>query len=185
MLNHFNARKAVEAAAVLLRYEDGKMEHLRLLKLFYVADRESIKETGEPISLSRIVAMDYGPLSSEVYDLIKGEREDEAIWSKHIRTHGNSVRLISDPGRGELSKYEIGKLNEVSQRYEAVSTWDLVETTHQFDEWIANRPAPGSCRPIPIGDIIDAVGMSQHKESIIRDLQTKAASERFFEEARG
>ena len=64
--------KAVQAAAVLLRNEGTKMTRLRLLKLLLIADRKSIKEMGVPILGSKIVAMDNGPLHSEIYDLIKG-----------------------------------------------------------------------------------------------------------------
>jgi uncharacterized phage-associated protein len=180
MLYHFDVRKATEAAAVLLKFDNGKMEYLRLLKLLYIADRESIAETGCPISLSRAVAMDYGPLSSEVYDLIKGERSDESEWSRFIQAHGHNLELLDDPGRGSLSKYEIAKLNEVSRKYEHLTEWQIVEQTHQFQEWIDNRPMPGSSKSIPIESILDAVGMSQQKEEIMADLQEKAVYDQFF-----
>src|SRR4051794_12013200 len=100
MIHHFNPEKAIQLAGILLRFENGKMEYLRLLKLLYIADRESIGETGRPLSCSATWALDKGPLSSDVYDLIKGETTAEALWSRHIRTHGHNVELISDPGRG-------------------------------------------------------------------------------------
>lgn len=178
----FSPRKAAEAASVLLRFEDGKMEFLRLLKLLYIADRESIKETGWPISFSRSAAMDKGPLSSDVYDLIKGQREDEREWSQFIETHGNSVKLVNDPGRGGLSKGEIAKLNEVSERYKTTSTWDLVEITHDFEEWRDNEPPEGSSKLIPIGAIIDAVGLGEDKNAIIAELRSHSAVSKFFEE---
>jgi uncharacterized phage-associated protein len=179
MLN-FDEKKAAEAASVLLRFEGDKMEYLRLLKLLYIADRESIGETGEPISYSRSMAMDYGPLSSEVYDLVKGTREDQAVWSAYIATHAKSVKLVADPGRGMLSKYEIDKLNEVSQRYEGTNTFDLVKITHAMPEWKKNEPEKGSSRLIPLGDIIDAVGMGDHKNEILQDLRQRASVSRFF-----
>src|SRR5262245_9212871 len=67
MLRQFDTMKAIQAAAVLLRFDDGAMDYLRLLKLLYIADREALRETGRPISYSRTIAMDNGPLSSEVY----------------------------------------------------------------------------------------------------------------------
>jgi uncharacterized phage-associated protein len=159
------------------------MEYLRLLKLLYIADRENVRETGDPITFSRSVAMDNGPLSSEVYDLIKGEREDEGEWSQYISTHGNSVRLITDPGRGLLTKGEIAKLNEVSMKFESLNTWDLVEHTHTFEEWKVNEPAEGSSRPIPFGAIIEAVGLKDQRNEILADLAKRNAASQFFEEA--
>ena len=128
--------------------------------------------------------MDQGPLSSEVYDLIKGEITAEAHWSQFVRTQGYNAELESDPGRGRLSRYEIAKLNDVSQRYAHLSTWEIVDLTHEFAEWKSNQPAKGSSRPIPIGDIIDAVGRTEDKAAIVADLQERAAYDRFFQGAR-
>lgn len=180
MLFHFDAKKATQIAAVLLRFEDRKMEHLRLLKLLYIADRESLAETGRPMSLSRATAMDHGPLSSDVYALITGERSDEKLWSAFIHKHGHNISLTTDPGRSELSKYEIAKLNEVSERFEHLNTWQLADKTHEFAEWQNNKPPKGSSRPIPLAAIIDALGLADKKQDIIDDLQDKAAFDRLF-----
>ena len=184
MTHYFNVDRGIQAAGVLLRSEDGKMESLRLLILLYIADRESLQETGRPITSSTAVAMEHGPLSSEVFDLIKGLVTSEARWAEHIRAHGHSLQLISDPGRGKLSKYEIEKLNDVSQRHEHQNTWELVRLVQQFAEWLKNAPVQGQTRPIPTGDIIDAVGRSADKTEILADLKDKAAYDRFFEGAR-
>jgi uncharacterized phage-associated protein len=184
MAHFFDPEKAAQAAAVLLRFDDHRMEYMRLLKLLYIADRESILETGRPIVTSLTTAMDHGPLSSDIYDLIKGEVKAEALWSRYIKTHGHDAHLINDPGRGGLSKYEIAKLNDVSKRYEHLHTLALSELTHDFEEWQKNKPPKGSSRPIPIGDIIDAVGRSDDKDEIVRDLNEKSAYDRFFEGAR-
>ena len=68
-----DTRKTIEAAATLLRLAPyRRMSRKRLLALLYLADRESLKPTGRPIIGGRLVAMDYGPIHSEVYDFIKG-----------------------------------------------------------------------------------------------------------------
>jgi uncharacterized phage-associated protein len=69
----FNIEKAIQAVAALLHFHGSKeMSYLRMLKLLYIADRETLKETGRPITGDRIVAMEHGPVLSSVYDLIKG-----------------------------------------------------------------------------------------------------------------
>ena len=45
----FNEAKAAAAAAVLLRHSGGRMPYMRLIELLYLADRESLDRTGEPI----------------------------------------------------------------------------------------------------------------------------------------
>ena len=58
MFYPFKIDKAIQAAGVLLNeHQRGQMEYLRLLKLLYIADREAIAETGQPIVGSRVVAM--------------------------------------------------------------------------------------------------------------------------------
>jgi len=77
MYFHFSTKKIIEAGAVLLGCRSQRrMSYLRLLKLLYMADRESLKETGWPIIGTQPVAMDYGPVHSEVYDLVKGTHRD-------------------------------------------------------------------------------------------------------------
>jgi hypothetical protein len=48
----FDVKKAVQAAAVLLKLQPGlKDDYRRLISLLYMADRESLKETGQPMSI--------------------------------------------------------------------------------------------------------------------------------------
>ena len=73
MVIPFDTLKIVQAAAVLLKEEAGQMTRLRLLKLLYIADRESLAETLRPISGDDVVAMDHGPVLSSTYKLIRRE----------------------------------------------------------------------------------------------------------------
>ena len=87
MFLKFNTEKAIQVAGVLLREEGKSMTRLRLLKLLLIADRQSLRETGRPILGSRIVAMDNGPLHSDVYDLIKGAHNSAPAWSAYFTNH--------------------------------------------------------------------------------------------------
>ena len=132
----FNTLKKVQASGVLLRAEYGRMDRIRLLKLLYIADRESLQERGTPIVGGRVVAMKNGPLHSDIYDLIKGEHPQEMLWADHFENDGHVVVMLDDPGRLELSPYEIEKLVDVSERYKSIDTWDVAEMTHDFPEYI-------------------------------------------------
>ena len=46
----FNFEKTLQAAGVLMSSDGDRMEHMRLLKLMYIADREMLAETGSPIT---------------------------------------------------------------------------------------------------------------------------------------
>jgi uncharacterized phage-associated protein len=164
MFFRLDAEKAVQAAGVLLRAHEGRqMEHLRLLKLLYIADRESLRLTGRPIVGSRPVAMKHGPLHIEVYELIRGAHPAEQVWSAHITKSGTTIRLAGDPGVLKLSKQDIEILNTVAERYINDSEWDIVELTHQFSEWAKNYVAGAAASnpaEIPIEDILEGVGFS-------------------------
>ncbi len=176
----FPIRKTIEAAGVLAGFEHSlRISRLRLLKLLYIADRESLKETGRPMLGVKAVAMDHGPLHSEVFDLVKGEHIQEPAWSRFFRNAGYHVERIADPGRASLSRYEIEKLTEVSERFSPLDDWQVADETHKFGEWEKNAEK-GTSRPIPFEDIIDAVGRSSDKAAILQDARDKATADRLF-----
>lgn len=180
MYFRFGTRKIVEAVAVLLQSSHRRrMGRLRLLKLLYIADRESLRETGRPIAGTKLVAMDLGPVHGEVYDLIKGSGSGEEIWSRFFQSVGIDVKLITDPGVCHLSEYEIAKLNEIAAAYRDTSDGKLSAITHDFEEWIANHK-PESSKPIPMSDVLRAVGREEDEESILKDAKHVAAANKLF-----
>ena len=148
MTFRFNFEKTLQAAGLLLSLDDGRMDRIRLLKLLYVADRELLAEVGRPLTGDLPVAMKYGPVPSRVYDLIKGIAGNTQEWSRHIESTDYSVVLRDDPGKGKLSKREIEKLMEVTERYRSLDDFELSELTHKFEEWGRHYRADTST-PIP------------------------------------
>jgi uncharacterized phage-associated protein len=167
----FGTRKIVEAAATLLRTEAcRRMSYLRLLKLLYIADRESLRDVGRPIVGTRPVAMKHGPVLSEVLDLVKGEHFDEPIWSEFIRRDGYEVELTKDPGVLTLSRYEIGMLTMTAEANRETDDWELAQKTHSFADWAKNY-REGTSTPIPFEDIIEAVGRCEDRDEILQDAE--------------
>lgn len=167
----FGTRKIVEAAATLLRAEAcRRMSYLRLLKLLYIADRESLRESGRPIVGTRPVAMDFGPVLSEVLDLVNGQHADEAVWSEFIRKDGYAVALEKDPGVLSLSRHEIERLTKTSEEYRNTDDWEIVKQTHAFEEW-KNNITLGTSTPIPLEDMIKAVGRANELEDILQEAE--------------
>ena len=180
MYFRFGTRKIVEAAGVLLRQEAcRRMSYLRLLKLLYIADRESLRESGRPIVGTGAYAMKHGPVLSEVLDLVKGQHRDETVWSQFIRRDGYAVVLESDPGVGSLSRYEIGRLTQTADEHRDLNDWELVEETHGFQEWRENV-VEGTSVAIPLADMVKAVGRDDELEVILQDAERSAALERLL-----
>jgi uncharacterized phage-associated protein len=135
----FNEKKTTQAAARFLKLGGGQMSYLKLMKLLYLADRGAFLRWGRPISGDRYFLMKFGPVLSEVHDLITevpypGE---EAFWRDHISPPSDyEVRLKKDPGDDELSKAEEKLIDEIFAAYGHYGPFDLVELLHKtLPEW--------------------------------------------------
>lgn len=154
----FNERKATAAAALLLSLHGGTSRYLRLIKLLYLADRESFRRFGRPITGDRYVAMPRGPVLSRVLDLVKEiPCETSGVWRAHIDRLGlYDVRLTDDPGRGALSDAEIGILTETFNLFRQHDQWHIVDVTHLLPEY---RRAWKSGVDISPESIMQALGL--------------------------
>jgi uncharacterized phage-associated protein len=164
----FDFQKTLQASGVLLSLDANRMAYVRLLKLLYIADREWLAEAGRTITGDQAVAMKNGPVLSRVYDIIKGVAPRADEWDDHIRKADYSIELRKDPGRGKLSKGEIEKLTEVSERYRAMDDWELSEHTHGFPE-SRNHFQPDASILIPWQEMLDAQGRVDVIEIAERD----------------
>lgn len=154
----FDLQRAIQAAGVVLR-DRGPMDRMRLLKILYYASRTALGETGKPIVGGRASALENGPLHSEVYDQIKGDADD-AAWREHFSNTGHTITLTNDPGRLDLSPYEIELLNKTAEWAERFETFELSHESHKLPEWQQNKPLQGSSNPIFVDDILVALGYS-------------------------
>ena len=155
------------------------MNYMRLLKLLYIADRESLKETGRPITGDKVVAMKRGPVLSRVLNLIKDKHTQSPYWERYIQKEFYHISLAKDPGVSQLSPFEVETLNRVAEKYVTFDETDMVDETHTFPEWIKNQ-AGDSSAPIPLEDILEAVGRSGDTKSILQDAKDDAAYDRVF-----
>ena len=183
MFCHFDAQKATQAAAVIMRRLGKRISRLRLLKLLYIAERDAVKDRGHPIIGGPLVAMNNGPLHSAVYDLIKGNHPDEHLWSRFITTDGPRELLLTDEPPVELlSEYEITLLSETTERHDDLDDFDLVEATHGFGEW-QKHSKPGTSTPIPMESVVEAVCDASDREEILQELRDKAVVDGIFSQA--
>ncbi len=176
----FKFDKALQAAAYLLRREPHRtMNYMRLLKVLYVADRESIRQTGRPITGDRFAAMKRGPVLSEVLDLVKGEHLRSPEWGTFIVRDEYDVSLSQDPGQAALSRFEIETLERVAEDNRGRDEWAMVAYTHTFPEWIKNDPGDSS-KWIPLADLLKAVKRSKDQAAIEEDARADRQFARLF-----
>ncbi|MEM6251867.1 MAG: Panacea domain-containing protein [Cyanobacteria bacterium P01_D01_bin.156] len=175
----FHPEKAVQAAAFLLKQHGEPMKYLGLLKMLYIADRVALAQMEQPITGDRYVSMDYGPVLSGIYDLIKGLPVENALptWSRFISPREeNLVSLLGDPGDGDLCEEEEEILHQVYGTFGHLDPFEVAEWTHDLPEW---QDPQGSAIPIVVEEILKNLGKSDAE--IVR-IQEDAMREAYLDE---
>ena len=132
----FDERRAAQAAARLLHKHGGTMPYIKLIKMLYLADRESLIETGEPITGDRFVSMRHGPVLSRVLDLIKDDcPAEDSIWHGYVARKRFDACLAGNTDDGWLSDRNRDILDGISDVYGCLREWDVVARTHALPEW--------------------------------------------------
>jgi len=177
----FDPLKTTQAAAVVLKQHGGVASRLRLLKILVIADRETLAETLKPITADDLAAMDHGPVPSFTYDMLKGTSFHSGLWSRFIAQEGpQKHRLVTEPGVGRLSRYEIEKLQSICDRFRNANDYDLAHYTHAFEEWQKNKPAEGSSQRIPLDDVLEALDLTQYRERVETDIREEHELDQLF-----
>ena len=132
----FDERRAAQAAARLLDRHDRTMPYIKLIKLLYLADRESLIETGAPITGDRFVSMRHGPVLSRVLDLIKDDcPAEDSVWHGYVARKRFDACLVGNTESKRLSDVDRGILDGVFDAYGCLKEWDVVARTHALPEW--------------------------------------------------
>ncbi|MEM6592553.1 MAG: Panacea domain-containing protein [Cyanobacteria bacterium P01_H01_bin.119] len=176
----FYPKKAVEAAALLLKLHGKPMKYLGLLKMLYIADRIALQRMEQPITGDQYVSMDYGPVLSGVYDLIKGKQVDHALplWSRYISPRdSNHVLLLADPGNEELCEAEEEILKQVYKDFGQLNPFDVAKWTHNLPEW---ENPNGSAIPILVENVLRYMGKTNAE---IEEIRQEVVREAYLDEA--
>ncbi len=180
----FNERRVAQMAAYLLGRGKGRMNYLKLMKLLYLADRESMKRHAHSISGDRYVSMDHGPVLSQTFNLIKGAVQfAEQGWNHWIADRADyDVSLKRKAHRealDELSEADLEVLGDVYSKFGKMDQWKLVEYTHRYcREW---KDPKGSSVPIEYETIFKALGRkpAEAKKMAVRVEQQRSIDKLF------
>lgn len=162
---NFNDEKVAQMAAYFLERRGGQMSYLKLMKLLYLADRESYKRYDDPMSGDSHVSMAKGPVLSNTLNFISGQLES-ASWDSWIRSEAqHEVALnrqsVSRDDLDELSEADLEILNDVFNEFGSMNRWQLVEYTHAHcPEW---QDPQGSMYPISVRSMFLALGKTSEE----------------------
>jgi len=156
--------KATALASFFLEKAGGELEYLKLLKLIYLVERESLRRLSTSVTGDVFYSMKHGPVMSATFDLIKDNEAwvdfDHENWSRTIaRPKGHTVRLKSRFAVDEvLSPVEVGFAESIWERFKNVDQWEMVEWIHEtFPEW----QETSSRIPISTDDVFRAMSLSE------------------------
>ncbi len=106
--------------------------------------------------------MDRGPVLRRIYELILEEQPEgtQSCWREHIPPPNEryEVRLVKGPELQDLSEAEASLLEEIYQRHESQSRWDLVPLCHSLPQW---QDPEGGALPIETETILRAPGQER------------------------
>jgi uncharacterized phage-associated protein len=176
----FHIDTTTQLAGSFLRRAGGKLPYLKLLKLMYYADREMLVTRGTVITYDRWVAMEWGPVLSCTYDLIK-RTDDTNIWTEHIRKTGFEVQLIADPGDDELSSAVNHIVDEVFERHGQKEPFDIALETHELGEYENPEGRDLKVAPLEYTTVLEVEGVPFDEiDKILSNIKAEESMDRML-----
>jgi uncharacterized phage-associated protein len=159
-----NWSKCIEAIDLLSRAQDGITQYY-VGKVCYFADKEHLLDYGRPITGDRYVAMEHGPVPSNIRDLLKqdGGLADDVLTELYTRISiekRNNLQHVSSKkvdGFPHLSKTDQEYLLSALEKYGNMSFPDLKRVSHDT-AWKAAWAEDGLNNEMDPEHWLDALG---------------------------
>ena len=143
--------RAHNATLWLLHQHGGMINKLKLVKLVFFADLEHLLCHGRPIVGGSYVAMQHGPVSSELlYDINNINNSGDDIPFRLQPAY--NVKALAPVNEDYLSESDIKVLRGINNQHGDSDRFALRDLTHEFKLWEKNYPNDQSSHPIPYDD---------------------------------
>lgn len=174
----YSEKRAAQSAAFFISRAGGKIEILKLMKLMYLAERESLARYGEPLTGDVLVSMKHGPVLSKTLDHINGFVDsEEGEWESWVSAragHQLGLQAAHDPAEQltQLSDADIEILDFIWNKFGKYSKYELRDIAHRIcPEW----EDPGDTwQLIPYSRVLNCVG---YKPEVVRELEQRIRDE--------
>jgi len=161
------------------------MSLLKLMKLMYLSERESLKTYGEPMIGDRLCSMEHGPVLSHTLNHMNGLRQSSSDgWDSWISDRSNHelalVKSITNVKEelSLLSDADIEILEGLWLKFGALTAFELRDYTHDnCDEW---EDPENSSIPIPYSRLLRCVG---YDGTEARQIEQRMCAQRQVEKA--
>lgn len=133
----FNREKALEATLFIAQQLHAPTMH-SISKMLYLADKLHLQEYGRLICGDRYIAMDYGPVPSAVYNMMKvsagrlsvDQDIDELIFEAFSVKNGRNVETKREADTTLLAESEMECIQETIKQYGGKTFGQLTDITH-------------------------------------------------------
>jgi uncharacterized phage-associated protein len=150
---NFNEKKTTQIASEFLKLNGGKMNHMKLVKLIYLSDRESLCRWNRPLTGDDYYSLPHGPILSRTLNVLN-RLVAGPYWQEYVTERsGNTVCLQKSCPVDQLSHRELKLLGELFEKFREYSEFQLRDYCHALPEY----KDPGRSRiPILVEDILRA-----------------------------
>lgn len=169
----FQEERATQVAARFAYKVGGRINHMRLIKLMYLVEREALSRFGRLVTFDWLISMTHGPVLSATLNRINEvPASDEASkphWQRFFSPRSNHEvsLLVSDPPIDALSRAEVELVDEIFAKFGKYDQWELRDWCHaNCPEW----SDPGSSRTeIDLRVILTDAGFSEEDAEEVLD----------------
>ncbi|WP_372993073.1 type II toxin-antitoxin system antitoxin SocA domain-containing protein [Sulfitobacter sp.] len=177
----YNEKKAGQVVAFFGLKAGGQINVLKLAKLLYLAERDSMAAYDEPMFYDKLVSMDHGPVTSISLNLVNGMQPSD-VWPLYLSGRAGYDVIVNDTislaELDELSKADLTILNTLWEKFGQYSQYQIRDWTHEnCQEW---ENPQGSSEPIPHERVFKFLGKKE-ATSLAESLQSFRAMHKRFE----
>lgn len=168
LLPGYDLDKAAQVVAFFALKEGGEINVLKLAKLVYLAERESMRLYDEPMFYDRLVSMPDGPVTSVTLNFMNGSNTDDR-WSRFVAPRSGyniplSRRDIQVLDLDHLSTADLEILESLWRKFGGYDQYRIRDWTHvpqNVPEW---SDPQGSSEPIPHERVFRGLNKSHSAE---------------------
>lgn len=163
----FRSEKAAQVAALFLKKSGRHLEKMALIKLIYLAERESIRQRNRPIIYDEYYSLKDGPICSNALNAING-KIDQDIWRNYLELQGDRDVFVAPNCPDDFDEISISDsriLESVFAEFGGMSSAQLRAWTHKPANCPEYSDVNGVGRiPISVEDIVRAVGTAHPRD---------------------
>jgi len=136
-MNTFDVVRAINSVLYISERLQRSDFH-KIFKILYFSDREHLMEYGRAITGDRYIAMKYGPVPSNLYDIFKSVRgnsffSDNGKFSQYFSViNDDIIKPNRKADMRELSKSDVKHLDNSIHIYGKMSMDEICDKSHDY-----------------------------------------------------